>query len=129
MAEGIQVQALRTGTHGAGSPATPGAAKLQEMFVRAVQLEESSATLEEAMEMYNAILEMKPGHAAACINLGTIFYNQRDFPRAELMYRRATEADPEYALARRRFGSFRSMRMRTTTWRLPTNARANGGAR
>ena len=99
MAEGMQVKALRTGTHGAGAPAGPGAAQLQEMFVRAVQLEESSATLEEAIAMYNAILDMKPGHAAACINLGTIFYNQRDFIRAEQMYRRATEADPEYALA------------------------------
>jgi tetratricopeptide (TPR) repeat protein len=99
MAEGMQIKALRTGTHGAGSPGGPGTAQLQEMFVRAVQLEESAATLEEAVAMYNAILDMKPGHAAACINLGTIFYNQRDFIRAEQMYRRATEADPEYALA------------------------------
>jgi len=99
--EGLQVQALRTGTHGGARTGTtaPGAAQLQEMFVRAVQLEESTATLEEAIAMYNAILDMKPEHAAACINLGTIFYNQRDFLRAEQMYRRATEADPEYALA------------------------------
>ena len=103
MAEGMQLKALRTGTHGAGAAtglgAVSGAAKLQEMFVRAVQLEESAASLAEAIEMYHAILEMKPEHAAACINLGTIFYNQRDFSRAEQMYRRATEADPEYALA------------------------------
>ncbi len=99
MAEGVQVQSLRTGTHGGNSAASPGAAKLQEMFCRAVQLEESPSTLEEAIAMYNAILDMKPEHAAACINLGTIFYNQRDFNRAEQMYRRATEADPEYALA------------------------------
>ena len=105
MAEGLQLKALGTGTHGAGfgngsrAAQGPGAARLQEMFVRAVQLEESAATLAEAIETYNAILEMKPEHAAACINLGTIFYNQRDFPRAEQMYRRASEADPEYALA------------------------------
>ncbi len=99
MAEGAQMKALKTGTHGAGASSGQGAAQLQEMFVRAVQLEESPGTLEEAVAMYNAILDMKPGHAAACINLGTIFYNQRDFCRAEQMYRRATEADPEYALA------------------------------
>ena len=75
------------------------AALMQEMFLRGVQLEESAATLGEATAVYEAILELKPNHAAACINLGTIFYNQKDFPRAEAMYRRATESDPEYALA------------------------------
>jgi len=99
MTEGRQLQMRGTGTHGSASGASYAAQQLQEMFVRAVQLEESSGTLEEAVAMYNAILEMKPGHAAACINLGTIFYNQREFARAEQMYRRATEADPEYALA------------------------------
>ncbi len=89
----------RTGTHGAASPETPGPDALQEMFVRAVQLEETTATLEEAVALYDEILQRKPGHAAACINLGTIFYNRHEFVRAEQMYRRATEADPEYALA------------------------------
>ena len=37
--------------------------------------------------------------AAAAINLGTIRYNERDFYGAEALYRRATDADPEYALA------------------------------
>ena len=73
--------------------------QVQEMFARAVQLEESPSTVEEAVRGYQAILELKQDHAPACINLGTIFYNQRDFTAAEAMYRRATEADPEYALA------------------------------
>jgi tetratricopeptide (TPR) repeat protein len=42
---------------------------------------------------------LNPGHAAAAINLGTIHFNERDFTRAEQLYRLATEADPEYALA------------------------------
>ena len=69
------------------------------MFVRAVHLEENASTLDEAVEMYHAILELKPDHAPACINLGTIFYNQREFQQAEKMYRLATEADSDYALA------------------------------
>ncbi len=73
--------------------------RIQEMFVRAVQLEESASTLDEAVATYQDILAAKPDHAPACINLGTIFYNRRDFVLAERMYRRATEVDPEYALA------------------------------
>ena len=71
----------------------------QEMFLRAVRLEEIPGRLDEAKVIYETILQMNPGHAAAAINLGTIRYNARDFAGAEAMYRRATEADPEYALA------------------------------
>ena len=74
-------------------------ADVQEMFQRAVQLEEDPATIPEAAEMYRRILAQQPRYAAASINLGTIHYNQREFALAEQFYRRATEADPEYALA------------------------------
>jgi tetratricopeptide (TPR) repeat protein len=74
-------------------------ADVQEMFQRAVQLEENAATLPEAAEMYRKILGLRPAYAAAAINLGTIHYNLREFAMAEQLYRRATEADPEYALA------------------------------
>jgi tetratricopeptide (TPR) repeat protein len=73
--------------------------ELQEMFLRAVQLEEAASTLEEAAELYRKILDIRASHAAAAINLGTIHYNRREFRRAEELYRRATEADPDYALA------------------------------
>ena len=100
MTKGRQVRMLSTGTHGSREAASLlGVAQLQEMFVRAVQMEEGAATLAQAIALYEQILELKPDHAPACINLGTIRYNQRDFVRAEQMYRRATEADPEYALA------------------------------
>jgi len=72
---------------------------VQEMFQRAVRLEEVPATISKAAELYRQILAMRPGYAAAAINLGTIHYNLRDFTLAEQLYRRATEADPEYALA------------------------------
>ncbi len=74
-------------------------AELQEMFLRAVRLEEIPGRLPEAKEVYETILEIHPGHAAAAINLGTIRYNEREFGAAEQLYRQATESDPEYALA------------------------------
>jgi tetratricopeptide (TPR) repeat protein len=75
------------------------AAQLQEMFLRAVQLEENAATIHQAADIYEAILAVQPSHAPALINLGTISYNMRQFVQAEGLYRRATLADPEYALA------------------------------
>jgi tetratricopeptide (TPR) repeat protein len=82
-----------------GQEPVPQAAELQEMFLRAVRLEEIPGRLEEAKQVYQTLLEMHPGHAAAAINLGTIHYNEKDFAGAERFYRRATESDPDYALA------------------------------
>ena len=73
--------------------------ELQERFVEAVRLEENAATLDEAVTLYLEILLERQDHAPACINLGTIYYNRREYAAAEQMYRRATEADPQYALA------------------------------
>jgi len=75
------------------------AAALQEMFLRAVQMEEKAATIPQAAVLYETILAAEPKHAPALINLGTIYYNMRQFELAEGLYRRATLADPEYALA------------------------------
>ena len=82
-----------------GANAMHAALQVQEMFVQAVQLEENPGTLKEAVAIYETILLERQDHAPACINLGTIHFNQRDFGKAEELYRRATEADPEYALA------------------------------
>ena len=73
--------------------------QVQEMFLRAVRLEEDPATIEEAMAIYEQILEIRGQHAPSLINLGTIHYNLRQYPEAERLYRRATEVDPRYALA------------------------------
>ena len=75
------------------------AAEVQHMFLKAVQMEEDPDSLPDALSLYQAILEVRPQHAPALINLGTIFYNQRNYAEAERLYRSATEADPEYALA------------------------------
>jgi tetratricopeptide (TPR) repeat protein len=75
------------------------AAEVQDMFQRAVQMEENPATTAQAIEIYHAILAMRPQHAPALINLGTIHYNMRDYQQAERLYRQATVSDPDYALA------------------------------
>jgi tetratricopeptide (TPR) repeat protein len=82
-----------------GQEPLPAFAEVQEMFQRAVRLEEIPGRLNEAKVVYETILELHAGHAAAAINLGTIYYNERDFAEAERLYRCAAEADPEYALA------------------------------
>jgi tetratricopeptide (TPR) repeat protein len=75
------------------------AVEVQDMFLRAVQLEENPATISQAIEIYQEILVIRPEHAPALINLGTIHYNLRKYEQAERYYRGATVADPEYALA------------------------------
>ena len=81
------------------SPSAIQDSELQELFLRAVRIEEDASTLDEAAELYRHILQVRPNHAPAAINLGTIHYNRREFERAEQLYRSATVADPEYALA------------------------------
>lgn len=77
----------------------PGPQTAAEYFVRGVGLEEEPSTQLEAIEAYYKVLELEPRHAAAHINLGTLFYNRQDYPRAEQHYRSAIECDPRYALA------------------------------
>jgi tetratricopeptide (TPR) repeat protein len=72
--------------------------RIADMFLVAIR-HEDAAEIDEAVRVYERILEKNPAHAAACINLGTICYNRRHFVRAEQLYKRATQADPGYALA------------------------------
>lgn len=70
-----------------------------ELFARGVALEENPATQLEAVAAYEKVIELDPAHAAAHINLGTIYYNRQEYTRAEKHYRKAIEVDPRYALA------------------------------
>lgn len=69
-----------------------------ELFVAAVAIEENPGRQQEAIAAYKRVLDLDPKHAAACINLGTIYYNQQNYREAESHYRRAVEIDPRYAL-------------------------------
>ncbi len=72
--------------------------QLMELFSEAIRCEDASQS-DQAIAVYERILERDPDHAPSCINLGTICYSRREFARAEQLYRLATQADPEYALA------------------------------
>jgi tetratricopeptide (TPR) repeat protein len=70
-----------------------------ELFARGIALEENPITQTQAIAVYEKVLEMDPEHAAANINLGTLYYNRQDYVLAEKHYRIAISVDPRYALA------------------------------
>ena len=78
---------------------TPNENEVTSWFARGIALEEDPSTHAEAIAAYHRVLEMAPNHAAAHINLGTLYYNRQEFGLAERHYRAAIEADPRYALA------------------------------
>jgi tetratricopeptide (TPR) repeat protein len=70
-----------------------------DLFSRGVVLEENPSSQSEAITVYLKVLDMDPNHAAAHINLGTLYYNRQEYSLAERHYRSAIEIDPRYALA------------------------------
>ena len=80
------------------APVAERPAGVQDMFLEAVQAEESGKK-QSAIELYEKIMDLDPNFAPAWINLGTIHFHLRQFDQAEAFYRRATEIDPDYVLA------------------------------
>lgn len=81
------------------APLEPVAADVAELFSRGVALEEDPRNQTQAIATYERVLQLDPQHAAAHINLGTLYYNRQDYKAAEEHYRCALEIDPRYALA------------------------------
>jgi len=77
----------------------PETADVAELFSRGIALEEDPNNHAQAIATYQRVLELDPNHAAAHINVGTLYYNRQDYVAAEKHYRRAVEIDRRYALA------------------------------
>jgi tetratricopeptide (TPR) repeat protein len=88
-----------TSTPVAKSEPNPRESEVTAWFARGIALEEDPSTQTDAIAAYHHVLEIQPTHAAAHINLGTLYYNRQDFTLAEKHYRQAIESDPRYSLA------------------------------
>lgn len=74
------------------------------LFQQGLQLEQSGA-MKDAIYAYQRAVELDPHSAGAWVNLGTIYFNARQFNRAETYYRKALDADSGYALAHFNIGN------------------------
>ena len=77
----------------------------EHWFEKGLELEQSGAPLDDVIEAYHKASEIDPGSAGALVNLGTVYFNMRDWRQAESHYRKALEVDPEYALAHFNLGN------------------------
>jgi len=82
-----------------GQPHSTPAGDVASLFAHGIALEDDPTTQTQAIEAYQTVLTLDPAHAAAHINLGTLYYNRQDFTLAEKHYRAAIVIDPRYALA------------------------------
>jgi tetratricopeptide (TPR) repeat protein len=77
----------------------PAGVDVAELFARGVALEDDPRSQLQAIAAYERVLQLDPEHAAAHINLGTLYYNRQDYRAAEDHYREALRIDGRYALA------------------------------
>jgi tetratricopeptide (TPR) repeat protein len=95
----LETEKIVTSTPVPAPDPTPQEDEAAVWFARGIALEEDPHTQTEAIAAYLKVLDLEEKHAAAHINLGTLYYNRQDFNLAEKHYRSALEADPRYALA------------------------------
>ncbi len=77
----------------------------ERWFLRGVELEQTGAPVQEAIDAYTLAVSLDPSLAAAHVNLGTIYFTTRDWARAEKYYQRAIDANPRYPLAHFNMGN------------------------
>ncbi len=77
----------------------------EHWFEKGLDLEQNGAPAEEVIAAYQKAAEIDPTSAGALVNLGTVYFNARDWRLAEQHYRKAVEVDPEYALAHFNLGN------------------------
>ncbi len=77
----------------------------EEWFQRGLNLEETGAPVDQAVEAYTKAIELNADAAGALVNLGTIYFRMGKLAKAESFYKRAVIADPRYALAQFNLGN------------------------
>jgi tetratricopeptide (TPR) repeat protein len=77
----------------------------EHWFEKGLDLEQSGAPVEEVIAAYRKAAEIDPTSAGALVNLGTLYFNAKDWKEAERYYRQAVEVDPDYALAHFNLGN------------------------
>ncbi len=89
----------------AASKAWKARREAENWFEKGLDLEQSGAPNEEVIAAYLKAAEIDPSSAGALVNLGTLYFNSKDWKEAERYYRKAVEVDPEYALAHFNLGN------------------------
>jgi tetratricopeptide (TPR) repeat protein len=77
----------------------------EHWFEKGLDLEQTGAPVDEVISAYKKAADIDPTSAGALVNLGTVYFNARDWRQAEQYYRKAVEVDPEYALAHFNLGN------------------------
>lgn len=77
----------------------------EHWFEKGLELEQAGAPVEEVIAAYQKAAEIDPTSAGALVNLGTVYFNARDWRQAEQFYRKAVDVDPNYALAHFNLGN------------------------
>ena len=77
----------------------------EHWFEKGLELEQTGAPMKQIIEAYQKAAEIDRTSAGALVNLGTVYFNARDWREAERNYRKALEVDPEYALAHFNLGN------------------------
>jgi len=81
------------------------ALEAESWFERGVEAERSGLSIDRAISAYQKAIEIDPTQASSLVNLGTIYYNQRDWENAKECYLRALQSRPVYALAHFNLGN------------------------
>ncbi|MEP7354010.1 MAG: tetratricopeptide repeat protein [Acidobacteriota bacterium] len=74
-------------------------AAAEQCFQRGLELEQTGAPMPEIVAAYQDALALDPNSAGVLVNLGTIYFNSRNWREAERYYKSAITADQNYALA------------------------------